>query len=74
MTFLVAGLFGLGGPEIAALAVTGLVVTAVVLMVRGILAGLQPRAVYSRYCRKCGRGLTQQPEAPFCAYCGQKLE
>ena len=69
MTFLVAGLFGLGGPEIAALAVT-----AVVLMVRGILAGLQPRAVYSRYCRKCGRGLTQQPEAPFCAYCGQKLE
>jgi rRNA maturation endonuclease Nob1 len=74
MTFLVAGMFGLGGPELAALAMTGLAVTAVVLMVRGFQAGLRPRAGYSRHCGKCGHGLTQQPDAPFCAYCGQNLD
>ena len=71
--FIVAGLFGLGGPEIAALLVLMTVVAVpvgiVVLIVKAVS---KPRQI-SRFCPKCGRGLTQEATAPFCCYCGNRL-
>jgi hypothetical protein len=73
MTFVAAGVFGLGGPEIAAVVVLlgsiALPVAVVVLIVKAVS---KPNR-YSRYCPKCGRGLTQQADAPFCSFCGERL-
>ena len=67
MPFVIAGLIGLGGPEVAAL----LVLTMAVFAIRAVTR--QRRTVYNRYCPHCGKGLTQQMDAPFCSYCGQRL-
>jgi hypothetical protein len=65
----VAGLIGLGGPEVAALLVLGIVAAVVVLIMKVIRKPAAP----SRYCPKCGRGLTQPPDALFCGFCGNRL-
>jgi hypothetical protein len=70
MTFVSAGIFGLGGPEVAALLIL-LLVGFLVVRVTASPAGNRGR--FSRYCPKCGRGLTQQADAPFCGYCGDRL-
>ena len=73
MTFVLAGLFGLGGPEVAALLVLlGKIAVLIVVVVLIAKAVSKPNR-YSRYCPKCGRGLTQQMDAPFCGYCGERL-
>lgn len=73
MTFVLAGLFGLGGPEIAALVVLlGTIAVPIVVVVLIAKAVRNPNR-YSRCCPKCGRGLTQQVDAPFCSYCGDRL-
>jgi uncharacterized membrane-anchored protein len=69
----VAGLFGLGGPEIAALLVLAMVVAVPVLIVVLIVNVVRKPAAASRYCPKCGRGLTQPPDALFCGFCGDRL-
>jgi hypothetical protein len=73
MTPLLAGLVGLGGPEIAVLLVLFTVVAVPVLIVVLIVKVIRKPAAFSRYCPKCGRGLIQQPDAPFCSYCGNRL-
>ena len=63
---------GLGGPEVAAILVLVLIsAPAAILML--IVKVVRKPAPYSRYCPKCGRGLTQQMDAPFCSYCGERL-
>ena len=70
MTFVIAGIFGLGGPEVVAIMMLALMlVGGSVLFIR--LAG--GRTGINRYCPHCGRGLTQQMDAPLCSYCGQRL-
>ena len=66
MKLLPAGMFGLGLPEVMALLIPTLLVVLIMRIVR------RPTAP-SRYCAKCGRGLTQPLDAPFCSYCGNKL-
>jgi uncharacterized membrane protein len=63
MTFVVAGMFGLGLPEIIVL------LGAFIIFGLGVVWGIASRARrrnFSRYCPKYGRGLSQ-PDAPFCA-------
>jgi hypothetical protein len=73
MIFVLAGMFGLGGPEIAALFVLLATIAVPVAVVVLIVNAVGKRNRYSRYCPKCGRGLTQQTDAPFCSYCGDRL-
>ena len=74
--FVIAEVFGLGGPEVAAIAILAILKLAVMVLVGVVIfravAG-RGRTVFSRYCPHCGRGLTQQMEAPICSYCGQQL-
>jgi len=74
MTYVVAAMLGLGGPEVAAIFILSLIlfggpIFAIVMVV----SRAKRRTGFSRYCPKCGRGLTQQVDAPFCSYCGQRL-
>lgn len=69
MTFVVAGIFGLGGPEVLAL----LVLILVLVVGRRLMKPLAGREAFTRYCPKCARGLTQQADAPLCSYCGNRL-
>jgi uncharacterized membrane protein YtjA (UPF0391 family) len=74
MSPLVAGLFGFGGPELAALLTTLLTVVALpVLIVVLIVRVTRKPAAPSRYCPKCGRGLIQPLDAQFCCYCSNRL-
>jgi hypothetical protein len=73
MLFLVAGVFGLGGPEIAALLVLMTVVAVPACVVVLIVKAVKKPNRISRFCPKCGRGLTQEAGAPFCCYCGNRL-
>ena len=73
MTLETAGMFGLGGPSIAALLVLTMVVAAPILCVVLIMKVIRKPTAPSRYCPKCGRGLTQPVDAPFCGYCGNRL-
>ena len=49
------------------------VLVCLVAVVRQIVRTERRRAQYARYCPKCGRGLTQQMDAPVCSYCGERL-
>jgi len=73
MTFVVAGIFGLGGPEVLAIMVLLLVLVGPIVAVTMIVSRAKRRTGFSRYCPKCGRGLTQQVDAPFCSYCGERI-
>lgn len=73
MTFLMAGMFGLGGPEVLAILVLFSILVVPVLVVVLIVKAVRKPAPFSRYCPKCGRGLSQQADAPFCSYCGDRL-
>jgi hypothetical protein len=78
MTPQLAGFFGLGGPEIAALLVLYILIAVIliavpVLIVTRVVKVAGKSAAPSRYCPKCGRGLFQPPDAPFCGYCGTQL-
>jgi len=73
MALEVAGIFGLGGPEVAALLVLSVVVAVPVLIVVLIMKVIRKPTAPSRYCPKCGRGLTQPPDALFCSFCGNRL-
>jgi len=64
--FFLGALGGLGFPELLVLA---LIVMAVVFVSRMAAGRNRP----TRYCRSCGRGLTQPLDAPFCSYCGQRI-
>jgi hypothetical protein len=69
-----AGMVGLGGPEIAAILVLFSILVAVPILVVVLIVKVVRRpAQFSRYCPKCGRGLSQQADAPFCGYCGDRL-
>ena len=77
MVPVIAGLYGLGGPEVAVLlALLALLIflgfpgAAVVLVIYFVRSR---RPGFTRYCPACGRGLTQAAEAPFCAYCGKQM-
>jgi hypothetical protein len=72
MTLVLAGLFGLGGPEIAVLLVLMTVVAVPVGIVLLIVKVVRPNRI-TRFCPKCGRGLAQEAAAPFCSYCGNRL-
>ena len=74
MTFSPGGLVGLGGPEVLAILVLGGLMIAGLVGVVGLIArAVTKKDRISRYCPKCGRGLTQQLDAPFCSYCGNRL-
>jgi rRNA maturation endonuclease Nob1 len=66
MPLIVAGMFGIGGPEVMAVLILGCIAFA-------IRKNVKRPNTFSRYCPQCGRGLTQQPDAPFCGYCGNRL-
>jgi uncharacterized membrane protein len=71
MTFVVAGMFGLGLPEIIVL------LGAFIIFGLGVIWGIASRARrqrrnFSRYSPKCGRGLSQ-PDAALCSYCAIRL-
>jgi hypothetical protein len=70
---IVAGLFGLGGPEIIALLVLCLIVGVPVLVVVLIVKAVTGKKQVLRYCPKCGRGLTE-PGVVFCSFCGANLQ
>ena len=65
MAPVMAGFFGFGMPEVMSLVVLALVIYGVSRLLR--------RPGFSRFCPKCGRGLTQPADAPFCSYCGNHL-
>lgn len=73
MTPQLAGFVGLGGPEVAALLVLFFIVAVPVLIVVLVVKVVRKPAAPSRYCPKCGRGLIQPPDAPFCSSCGNRL-
>ena len=62
----VAGMFGLGGPEVMFLTV---LVLAIVLISRMARA----RGGVIRFCPACGRGLAQPRDAAYCCFCGKRL-
>jgi hypothetical protein len=67
-------LFGLGGPEIAAVLVLGVLKFAIPIAIVVLIVKMATRPkTLSRYCPQCGRGLTQAADAPFCGYCGARL-
>jgi predicted amidophosphoribosyltransferase len=70
MTLVVAGMFGIGGPEVMALLILALVLVFTVGLRWG---NSRKRDSFSRFCPKCGRGLSQPADAPFCSYCGARL-
>jgi hypothetical protein len=64
--FFLGALGGLGFPELLILLA---LIMAVVVFSRSIGGRNRP----TRYCKSCGRGLTQPLDAPFCCYCGQRI-
>jgi len=68
---LLAGLFGIGGPEILLLLALFCVGVPILLVVLIVKAAAGKKQVL-RYCPKCGRGLTE-PGVVFCSFCGSKL-
>lgn len=69
MPFVVAGMFGLGGPEVL---VVFLVLLLIIFLI-GRAVGKSKIKQFSRFCPKCGRGLDQPKDASCCAYCGFQL-
>ena len=70
---MIAGILGLGVPEIAfiLLLFAGLSLPALIAVM--IFARMSHRGGPTRFCPACGRGLTQAMDAPFCSYCGVRL-
>ena len=56
----------------ALLVLSGVVALPVVAVVLIVKAVRRPKDS-SRSCPQCGRVLTQQANAPFCSYCGNRL-
>jgi len=67
MPVVIAGIYGIGGPEV--LFIFLVVLLAIFLIGRAIGKSKQ----YSRFCPKCGRGLKLPKGATCCAYCGFQL-
>jgi hypothetical protein len=70
MPGVVAGFFGIGGPEVVVILLIflGLPLLIVFLIVKAVT-----KNKFSRFCPKCGRGLNQPKDAACCAYCGFQL-
>ena len=64
-------MIGLGLPELIFLVLFFGVPTAVVMVVVSVVRNRRPG--FTRFCTSCGRGLTQQADAPLCCYCGIRL-
>jgi hypothetical protein len=73
MSPLPAGLVGLGGPEVAVILVLCTIVAIPLSIGFVILKVIRRPTAPNRYCPKCGRGLIQPSDAPFCSYCGNRL-
>ena len=67
-----AGIFGLGGPEVGVIGALGFILCGIVA-VAVLLPLARSGRQFSRYCPKCGRGLNQPADARFCCYCGEVM-
>jgi rRNA maturation endonuclease Nob1 len=65
MPVVVAGIFGIGGPEVVFILYT--------LIVFLIGRAVGKRKQFARFCPKCGRGLKLPKGSTCCAYCGFQL-
>jgi rRNA maturation endonuclease Nob1 len=59
----------IGSPQIVVI----VVILAILILGIGIPRGGSNKQEFTRYCPKCGKGLSQPDDAPYCAYCGARL-
>jgi hypothetical protein len=69
MHLLIAGMFGIGGPEFVLIFIMAF--GAVCLVVGLASSGRNPRPL--GYCTRCGHPLQQPPDSRFCAYCASPV-
>ena len=69
---MVAGMFGLGGPEFLFMLLLFMIAVPVGIVVLIVKAFNRPKG-FSRFCPKCGRGVPQEAGVSFCSFCGNAL-